>query len=99
MPKKIKQEEEMDEEDDFDAEEEDEDEEEEPQPQPRRVGRPAVKRRAPEPPAKRYASFRQEAAEGIIDVETNEVVAGDLWSALADMKSQLDRIENAIGVL
>lgn len=46
---------------------------------------------------KRYSAFSQQAAEGIIDNETKEVLATDLWAAIADIVERLERIERSIG--
>jgi len=51
----------------------------------------------PEPPKKRYQGFVQQSAEGIIDVETQEVIATDIWTALANIIERLERIENSVG--
>jgi len=61
---------------------------------PRPPQRPAVK-----VPQQRYVSFAQQAAEGIADSESQEVIATDVWSALANIISRLERMENAIGVM
>ena len=103
MPKKIIPDEEYEEEeDDYDEE----DEEEEEAPVVRSPGRPkkVVKhnpgvKQPPAPAQKRYSAFQQQAAEGIVDSETQEIVAGDIWTALANIMERLERIENAIGVM
>jgi len=55
-------------------------------------------RENPKPaPTQRYQSFAQQAAEGIIDSETKEVLATDIWTALANILERLERIETSIG--
>lgn len=103
MPKKIDEEYEEDEDMDDD---EDEDDLEEPsvqrrgrpkkQPLKKQVKSPAPAMRAPQ---KRYTAFAQQAAEGIMDGETQEIIATDVWSALANIIERLERMENAIGVM
>jgi hypothetical protein len=51
----------------------------------------------PVPQLKRYTAFSQPAAEGIMDTETQEVIATDIWTILADIKGSLERIEMSIG--
>jgi len=50
-----------------------------------------------QPPVKRYQGFVQQATEGVIDVETQELIATDVWTALANIIERLERIENSIG--
>lgn len=98
MPKKIL----PTEEEEFEEDYEDEDEDEEPIPAPAQRGRPkkVVKKPVPAlPPKSRYAWVVQQAAEALIDTETNEVIAPDIGSALANIVERLERIENAIGVM
>lgn len=45
----------------------------------------------------RYVAFTQQAAEGIADNETKEVIAADIWTALANIIERLERIETSIG--
>jgi hypothetical protein len=47
----------------------------------------------------RYASFAQQSVEGIIDNETKEILATDIYTALANIIDRLERIENSIGVM
>ena len=104
MPKKILPPEEFEEED----YEEDEEEDEEPMPAPP-VNRGRPRKAAPVPvranpkvpatPKARYAWVVQQAAEALIDAETNEVIATDIGQALANVIERLERIENAIGVM
>ena len=110
MPK-IKQEEDYPEEDEEDEEPEELEFEEPPKkklpPMPL-----ALKKRSPDPAnkekhkvvekrekKKRYNAFSQQQAEGIIDSESNEVLAVSIWEALADIIERLERIENAIGMI
>lgn len=114
MPKKIKPEEEYDEEEDEEDEEEDEEEDGEDELAQLPPKRTAVRtqriaqrnpnprqpsRQQPEPLQKRYTHFNQPAVEGIMDGETQEVLATDTWAALADIIERLERIENSIGVM
>ena len=55
--------------------------------------------RQPPQPRTRYSSFQQQAAEGVIDTETQEVVAADMWTAFANIMERLERIENSIGTM
>ena len=76
-----------------------------PLPPARTIPRQPIQRRQPiqqqqqvQPqPVKRYQGFVQQAAEGVIDVETQEVIATDIWTALANIIERLERIENSIG--
>ena len=45
----------------------------------------------------RYRAFAQQQAEGIIDTESEEVIASDIWTALANIIERLERIENSVG--
>lgn len=45
----------------------------------------------------RYLPYYQEASVGIVDSESKEVIANDVLSALANIITRLERIENAIG--
>lgn len=104
MPKKIEPEEE-----EFEEEEEEEEEIEEPVQQkgrgrpvkkyPPLPKRPAAHPQQPQAPQVRYTAFAQQAAEGIMDSETQEVIATDMWTALANIIERLERMENAIGVM
>ncbi len=114
IPPSDEQFEEEGEEEEFeDGEEGDEDPEgEEEQPVARSRGRPKKKlppmpspkrmpQRSQEPVEvqRRYVAFAQQAAEGIMDNETQEVIASDMWTALANIIERLERIENSIGVM
>lgn len=71
-------------------------------PAPARRIRPKPKPAEPTPPPMRYSAFSIPPRAGIIDTETNEVIAeGELalLQILADVKTQLERIETAIGNL
>jgi len=99
MPKRI---EEPDEELDDDAEDEELEEEERDKRLPKFMK--PVKKLPPLPPLpksqkalKRYVPFQQQALEGIMDNETKEVLATDIWTALSDILERLERIENTIG--
>jgi len=103
--KKRKSEHEIDEEEEFDEEEEEEyveeDEEEEethiPLPKPKKKN----KKKAKAKPG--FAMFNIPNRMGIVNTETNEVVAGAenindaTLQVLADLKAQLERIEDMIG--
>lgn len=41
--------------------------------------------------------FRQQAREGLLDVETKEVIASDIWEALAYIINQNKEIQDSIG--
>lgn len=60
---------------------------------------PPPQPRPPRTPQVRYTAFKQEAAEGIIDRESNEVIATDINTALANIIERLERIENNIGAI
>jgi len=105
MPKKIEPDEEYEEEEE-DEEEEEEDEEEIEERLPR--GRPKILKKMPRvftssrptaKPQRRYAWVVQQQAEALVDTETNEVIATDIGTALADITERLERIEDAIGVM
>jgi len=68
-----------------------------PQVQQRQQGQPIQRQIPPIKPQVRYQGFVQQAAEGVVDVETQEVIATDIWTALANVIERLERIENAIG--
>ena len=61
------------------------------------VAQPMPVQPQPQAPASRYTSLKQEQVEGIIDAETKEVIATDLWTALAKIMESQERIENSIG--
>lgn len=98
-------------EEDEEDEDEDEDDLEEPVQAPvRRPERGKPKKQLPPLPKQavkqktavptvRYTAFAQQAAEGIMDGETREVIATDIWAALANIIERLERIENNIGVM
>lgn len=72
-------------------------------PPPQLPPMPTPKRKLPAPPRQqqppqlRYTGFVQQAAEGIMDSETNEVLATDMWTALANIIERLERIETSLG--
>lgn len=62
-------------------------------PQPKQVAQRAERSE----PTKRYSYFVQQPIEGIQDEESKEIVAVNIWQALADIIERLERIENSIG--
>ena len=48
---------------------------------------------------KRYQAFNNQALEGVVDIETNEVLATSGYEAFANIIERLERIENTLGQL
>ena len=99
MPKKIIPDEEYEEEEDDDEEDDEDAEDAEEEVAPRGRPRKSLKKSEPQSVNKRYSAFQQQAAEGIVDSETQEIIASDIWTALANIIERLERIETAIGVM
>ena len=101
MPKKIERDEE-DEELEEELEEEEEEFEEDLPPmkkKPKKL-RPKINKPQPKEPKQRYVAFNIPPRMGIMDAETNEVVAEGEFAMLqaqANMIERLERIENSIG--
>jgi hypothetical protein len=102
MPKKVV------EEDDFDEEEEEfEEDEEDNKPikfetrgGPKKVKKPEPKKEPSPAKQKRFAVFANPQRVGIVDAETQEVIAeGDyaILQVLADILERLESIENSVG--
>ena len=77
---------------------EEEEETSNPNPKPKRLHRAK-----PKVPKQRYAMFNIPPRIGIVDTETEEIIAGGentdeaVLQALANIKAQMERIENMIG--
>ena len=70
------------------------------QPAPRTTPRFQPRQPAPAQPVQpksRYSGFQQQAAEVVIDTETQEVIATDMWTAFANIMERLERIETTQG--
>jgi len=86
------------EEDEFEEDEGYEEEEKIPKPNPKRLHRAK-----PKVAKQRYAMFNIPPRIGIVDTETEEIIAGGesvddaVLQALANIKAQIERIENMIG--
>ena len=86
------------EEDEGYEEEEEEEETPNPNPKPKRLHRAK-----PKVPKQRYAMFNIPPRIGMVDTETEEIIAGGenvdeaVLQALANIKAQIERIENMIG--
>ena len=103
MPKIRKDEDEYPEEEELEEDEEEEEIEEPPKKvslkklpsfmRPEEKPKPKIEK----PKTKRFAAFVQQAAEGVIDTETNEGMT--TLESLANIIERLERIENAIGMI
>ncbi len=80
---------------------------EESQPQPRKKGRPPKQKVAQQLPKRRYGIFSYPKREGVVDLETGEVIGESIddkssiaiLAILADILERLERIESSIGVV
>ena len=79
-----------------DLDEEDIEELEEEQPRKKFIKRPAIKKK----PIQRFIAFHTPSRMGVVDAETNEVIAeGDLgiYEILAKIYSKLEKLEMQVG--
>lgn len=101
MPKKIEFDEDEESEDIEELDEDEEFEEDLPpmKKKPKKL-QPKIKKQQPKEPKQRYVTFNIPPRMGIMDSETNEVIAeGEfaLLQACANILERLERIENSIG--